>query len=249
MDAITNLEVFRSELSGTSVLILLGVGVNANTSLRSAFGHGRDWLLTAFGWGFAVFVGASIAWSSGAHLNPAVTLSLALTSVTPWGQVPAYMAGQLLGAIIGAVLAYLMYKKQFDSEPEPSTTGGIFFTSPAVRSPLWNTVSEFIATYVLIIWVLQATPSVGGTSDSGPQFANSALGYAGVAFAIIGIGASLGGATGYAINPVRDFGPRLVYALLPIRGKGSADWGYAWVPVVGPMLAAVAAAGVFSVFG
>jgi glycerol uptake facilitator protein len=178
-----------------------------------------------------------------------VTLSLALTDATPWNQVPAYLIGQFGGAILGALLVYLLYKKQFDAEEDHSGTGGIFFTGPSVRAPMWNVLSEFIATYVLILWVLQATPFVPGTSDAPPQFGNSALGYAGVAFAVIGIGASLGGATGYAINPARDFGPRLVYSLLPIKGKGSADWAYAWVPIVGPLAAAVVASGVYTALG
>ena len=240
-------QIMVSEFFGTAVLLLLGVGVNANTTLRTSFGHGRDWLLTSLGWGFAVFVGASVAWQSGAHLNPAITLALALSEVIRWGQVPWYVAAQVAGAAAGAALAYAVYKKQFDTHDDPASTGGLFYTSPAVRAPRWNLVSEAVGTFVLVYWVLESTPFVPGTGDLPPQFGNAALGYAGVAFAVIAIGASLGGPTGYAINPARDLGPRLAYAVLPIGGKGGCDWGYAWVPVVGPLLGAALAAGLYLV--
>jgi glycerol uptake facilitator protein len=241
--------ILLSEIIGTALLLLLGIGVSANTTLTRSFGHGRDWLLVSLGWGFAVFVGASVAWQSGAQLNPAVTLGLALTGSVPWTQVPWFVTAQLLGAMIGAVLAYLVYKKQFDTHDDPAATGGIFFTSPAVRAPGWNVVSEVVGTFVLVYWVLQSSPFVPGTGDSPPQLGNAALGYAGVAFTVIAIGASLGGPTGYAVNPARDLGPRIVYALLPIRGKGGAQWDYSWVPVVGPLLGAAVAAALFLAVG
>lgn len=227
---------FASEFTGTMLLILLGVGVSANTSLKKSFGFGSDWLLIAFGWGFAVFVGASVSWRSGAQLNPAVTLVQAANGVLPWDHVPIYITAQLLGAMLGAVLAYLVYKKQFDTHDDPANTGGIFFTSPSVKAPSWNIISEAIGTFVLLMWVQQSSPFQAGTADAAPQFGNSALGYAGVAFTVIAIGASLGGPTGYAINPVRDLGPRIVYTFLPIKGKGSSNWGYSWVPIVGPLV-------------
>lgn len=234
--AYTNLALFVSEFMGTMLLLLLGVGVSANTSLKKAFGFGPDWLLIAFGWGFAVFVGASVSWRSGAQLNPAVTFQQAFVGSLPWEKVPLYLVAQLLGAMAGAGLAYLVYKKQFDTTDEPQNTGGIFFTSPSVRAPGWNIVSEAIGTFVLLIWIQESSPFQFGVGDSAPQFGNSALGYAGVAFTVIAIGASLGGATGYAINPARDLGPRIMYALLPIKGKGSCNWSYAWVPIVGPLV-------------
>lgn len=232
----SNLSLFVSEFMGTMLLILLGVGVCANTTLKKAFGRGPDWLLISFGWGFAVFVGASVAWRSGAQLNPAVTFQQAIVGSTPWNKVPLYLAAQLLGAMVGACLAYLVYKKQFDTHDEPQNTGGIFFTSPSVSAPRWNIISEAIGTFVLLIWIQESSPFQPGTGDSAPQFGNSALGYAGVAFTVIAIGASLGGATGYAINPFRDLGPRIVYTLLPIKGKGSSNWSYAWIPIVGPLV-------------
>jgi len=233
--------LFLSEFTGTMLLLLLGVGVSANTSLRKSFGYGSDWLLIAFGWGFAVFVGASVAFRSGSQLNPAVTVSLAFLDSFSWSLVPMFIAAQILGAMAGAGLAYLVYKKQFDTHDDPANTGGIFYTSPSVRAPVWNVLSEAVGTFVLITWVIQSSPFEPGTGDTGPTFGNSALGYAGVAFTVIAIGASLGGPTGYAINPARDLGPRIMYSLLPIKGKGSSNWGYAWVPLFGPMVGMVAA--------
>ncbi|TXH39882.1 MAG: aquaporin family protein [Actinobacteria bacterium] len=240
MPQYSNLALFVSEFMGTMLLILLGVGVSANTTLKKAFGFGPNWLLIAFGWGFAVFVGASVSWRSGAQLNPAVTLQQAFTGSMPWSKVPLYLVAQVLGAIVGAGLAYLVYKKQFDEADEPENTGGIFFTGPSILSPWWNIVSEAIGTFVLLIWIQESSPFQPGTADSAPQFGNSALGYAGVAFTVIAIGASLGGATGYAINPARDLGPRIMYTLLPIKGKGSSNWGYAWIPIVGPLVGVAA---------
>jgi glycerol uptake facilitator protein len=241
--------IFVSEFIGTSLLLLLGIGVGCNQNLKKSFGFGPNWLLTAFGWGFAVFVGASVAWKSGAQLNPAVTVGLAIAngdSLT-WKDVPIYVVAQVLGAMFGAVLAYLLYKKQFDTHDDPKNTGGLFYTSPSVPSTPWNLLTETIATFVLVYWVLSSSPFVAGTADSAPQFGNSALGYAAVAFVVIAIGASLGGATGYAVNPARDFGPRVVYSLLPIKGKGSSNWGYAWIASTGPIIGAAIAAVVFNV--
>ena len=235
--------LFLSEFTGTMFLLLLGVGVSANTSLRKSYGFGSDWLLIAIGWGFAVFVGASVAYRSEAQLNPAVTLALASVGSVEWALVPMFIVAQVLGAMAGAGLAYLVYKKQFDTHDDPANTGGIFYTSPSVRAPGWNVVTEAVGTFVLVTWVVQSSPFQAGTGDSSPQFGNSALGYAAVAFTVIAIGASLGGPTGYAINPARDLGPRIMYSLLPIKGKGSSNWGYAWVPIVGPIIGAVAALG------
>lgn len=241
--------ILISEFIGTAVLLLIGCGVCANVTLKKSLGYQGGWLLISVGWAFAVFVGASIAWRSGAQLNPAVTLALALTGSVPWSQVPYFFVAQLLGAMTGAGLAYLMYKKQFDTHDEPANTGGVFFTNATVRAPFWNLLSEVISTFVLVYWVLQSSPFEPGTEDSGPVFGNSALGYAGVAFTVLAIGAALGGPTGYAVNPARDLGPRIMYAFLPIKGKGSPDFGYAWVPFFGPLLGAAVAAALFSAVG
>lgn len=241
--------IFVSEFIGTALLLLLGIGVGCNQNLKRAFGYGPSWLLTSIGWGFAVFVGASVAWKSGAQLNPAVTIAITMSdsSNQAWNVVPVYIAAQVLGAMVGALLAYLLYKKQFDTNPDNTQTGGLFYTSASVPAAGWNLLSEAIATFVLIYWVLASSPFIAGTGDSPPEFGNAALGYAGVAFTVIAVGASLGGATGYAINPARDFGPRLVYWLLPLRGKGSSNWGYAWIAILGPIIGAVVAALLFNV--
>ncbi len=224
-------EIFLWELLGTAGLTLLGCGVVANVVLKKTYGTGGGWLLINVGWGFAVFVGATIAAPSGAHINPAVTLGLLASGKSPfgWGQMPAYLLGQMVGAFLGAVLAWAAYKLQFDTHDEPANTRGIFSTGPTVPNYAWNLVTEIIGTFALLFWILLTPQS------------NAALGYAGVAFVVIGIGASLGGPTGYAINPARDLGPRIAYAVLPIRGKGSPDWNYSWVPVVGPIVGGVLA--------
>ena len=216
------------ELLGTAVMVVLGSGVVANVVLGRTYGGGSGWVTITLGWGFGVFAGASIADPSGGHVNPAVTLGLAIRGLTPWPDVPWYVVGQLLGAVLGAVVAWAAYKLQFDHNEDNSGTRGIFCTTPLVRSPGWNLLTEAVATFVLVLYVL-----------AGPT--DTALGYAAVAFVVIGIGCSLGGPTGYAINPARDLGPRIAYALLPIPGKAGPDWSYALVPVVGPVVGAVAA--------
>lgn len=232
-------QAFGWEFLGTALLLLLGNGVCALNTLRTSGGRNTGWLLIAFGWGMAVFVGASVADPSGGHLNPAVTLMVALNGNLDWSLVPAYVAGQLAGAFFGAVLCWAAFKQLFDANNydedgnetgDNASTGGIFFTGPAHGNNVWNCVTEFIGTFVLLAWIAFA-PSGGEISS---------LKYFAVAFVVVAIGMSLGSPTGYAINPARDLGPRLAYALaLPIKGKGSPNWGYAWVPIVGPLLAAV----------
>ncbi|WP_424190268.1 MIP/aquaporin family protein [Actinokineospora sp. G85] len=224
---------------GTAALTLLGCGVVANTVLRKSLGFQGGWLLVNMGWGIAVFVGASIAAPTGAHLNPAVTIGLLTAGDLDLAKVPAYLLGELVGAFLGAVLCWATYKLQFDDHDQPEGTLGIFATGPTVRNLPWNLLTEVIGTFVLVLWILL---SPGAKSGEGvPDFGNAALGYAAVMFVVIGLGNSLGGPTGYAINPARDLGPRLAYAILPIKDKGGADWGYSWVPVVGPLVGAVLA--------
>ena len=222
-------EIFLWELMGTAALTLLGCGVVANVVLKKTLGSGGGWLLINIGWGFAVFVGASIAAPSGAHLNPAVTFGLLAADKLSWGDVPAYLLGEMVGAFLGAVLCWATYKLQFDTHDEPENTRGIFSTGPTVPNYTWNLITEIIGTFVLVFWIL-LNPKM-----------NIALGMAAVAFVVISIGNSLGGPTGYAINPARDLGPRIAYAVLPIKGKGSADWNYSWVPVVGPLVGGILA--------
>jgi glycerol uptake facilitator protein len=159
---------------------------------------------------------------------------------TEWADVPAYLLGQMVGAFLGAVLAWAAYKLQFDTHDEPQNTRGIFSTGPTVPNYTWNVITEVIGTFVLVFWIL-LSPGVTAGPDGVPVFGNGALGYAAVAFVVVSIGASLGGPTGYAINPARDLGPRIAYAVLPIKGKGSPDWNYSWVPVAGPIVGGVLA--------
>ncbi|MEC3981573.1 MIP/aquaporin family protein [Amycolatopsis sp. H20-H5] len=234
--------IFVWELLGTAVLILLGNGVVANHVLRKNNGHGAGTLFITFGWAFAVFTGASIAAPSGAHLNPAVTLGLAIADKVAWSDVPIYIAGQLVGAILGAILCWALYKLQFDDHPAPEETLGIFSTAPQIPNKVWNLVTEIIGTFVLVAWIL-LSPAYAMGEKGTPDFGNSALGYAGVSFVVLVIGISLGGPTGYAINPARDLGPRIAYAfILPIKRKANPNWGYSWVPVVGPLVGGALAA-------
>lgn len=231
------LGLFSSEALGTFVLLLLGAGVCAATSLNKSLAKGAGWVAIAFGWGFAVFVAVYVSAPSGAHLNPAVTIGqwvagneLVKGVPATFGNMMVYFAGQMVGAFLGAVGAWVTYKKQFDEPAEDGVKLGVFSTGPAIRSYGWNLVSEIIGTFVLVGFVVAS-----GQTPSG-------LGPLAVALVVVAIGFSLGGATGYAINPARDLGPRLAHAVLPIPGKGGSNWAYAWVPVVGPIIGAVLAA-------
>jgi len=232
---------FVSELLGTAMLVLLGCGVVANVILPKNKGFDGGWLLINFGWGLAVFAGVYVAFKSGAHINPAVTVGLLTadlpfaTLTGPEGVVTAtieptfsnalmYFAAQMIGAFVGAILCFVAYKKHFDEQADGGTKLAVFSTGPAIRSYGWNFVTEVIGTFVLVFVVVAF-----GKTPSG-------LGPLAVALLVVGIGASLGGPTGYAINPARDLGPRLAHAILPIKGKGSSDWAYSWVPVAGPLV-------------
>jgi glycerol uptake facilitator protein len=230
---ISNGAIFVSEVTGTAMLLLLGCGVVATAILKGSKGEGGGWLLINFGWGLAVFAGVYVAFRSGAHLNPAVTLGLTITGDITFQQSLIYYAAELLGAFIGAILAWLAFKQHFDAEEDPGKKLGVFSTGPAIRNYGWNTVTEVIGTFVLVFVIL----FFGGQP--------SGLGPLAVALLVVGIGASLGGPTGYAINPARDLGPRIAHAILPIKGKGGSDWGYAWVPVVGPLIGGALAAFAF----
>ncbi|AZC15138.1 aquaporin family protein [Microbacterium sp. ABRD28] len=234
--------VFISEVIGTMLLTLLGCGVVANVALTKTKGFAGGFLLVNFGWGLAVFAGVTVAYVSGAHLNPAVTLGLVANGATEFGQgVPVgplsilvYIGAQMIGAFIGAVLAWAAYKKHFDAEEDAATKLGVFSTGPAIRTYGWNLVTEIIGTFVLVFVVI-------GFGRNGDPSGLAALGALPVALLVVGIGASLGGPTGYAINPARDLGPRIAHAILPIKNKGGSDWSYAWVPIVGPIIGGVLA--------
>jgi len=228
---------FISELTGTALLITLGDGVVANVILNKTKGNNGGLIAITFGWAIAVFVGVYAAASSGSHLNPAVTIALASLGKFDWANVPLYVTAQMLGAMLGSFLVWLMYRRHFDATNDPDTQLAVFCTAPAIRNPVDNLVSEIIGTFVLILGVLfiAAPNSSLGSLDALP-----------VALLVLGIGLSLGGPTGYAINPARDLGPRIMHAILPIKGKGGSDWGYSWIPVLGPVIGCLLAALCFS---
>jgi glycerol uptake facilitator protein len=236
--------VFLSEVLGTSILLLLGIGVVANVLLVNSKGRNGGWLLINFGWAIGVYAGVYVAYRSGAHLNPAVTLGLLASGADEYApdvdvslvSTVVYIVAQMLGAILGATAAWLAYKTHYDAHDVEGEKLATFSTGPGMRSPLWNTVTEVIATFVLVYVIIQ----FGNTP--------SQVGPLAVALLVLGIGASLGGPTGYAINPARDLGPRIAHALLPIEGKGGSDWGYSWVPVVGPIVGGVLAGLISQVF-
>jgi glycerol uptake facilitator protein len=228
------MHALTGELIGTALLILLGDGVVANVLLQKTKGHAGGWIVITFGWAMAVFVGVLVAsTASGAHLNPAVSLGLAAAGKFEWGLVPGYIAAQMLGACAGAAVMWFQYKSHFDTTDDRDAKLAVFCTGPAIRSPGLNLFSEAVGTFVLAFAALSISSSTGGLGslDALP-----------VALVVLVIGLSLGGTTGYAINPARDLGPRIMHALLPIPGKRDSDWGYAWVPVAGPIAGAVLAA-------
>ncbi len=231
---------FIAEIVGSALLILLGNGVVANVVLKKTKGNEGGWVVIAMGWGLAVFAAVFVVGPiSGAHINPAVSLGLALAGKFPWADVPYYVVAQLIGSFLGAVLVWLHYHPHFASTKDQPSKLAVFCTGPAIRSTPWNFVSELIGTFVLVFGVLHlASPEVGlGALDALP-----------VGLLVLAIGLSLGGTTGYAINPARDLGPRLAHAMLPISGKGPSDWGYAWIPVAGPVVGGLLAAGLFNAF-
>jgi len=233
-------EIFLSELIGTALLTLLGCGVVANIALARNKGLGGGFLMVNFGWGLAVFAGVTVSYNSGAHLNPAVTLGLLASGADLSAvQVLIYLLAQLLGAFIGAVLCWVAYKQHFDDEPDAATKLGVFSTGPAIRSYGWNFLTEVIGTFVLVFVVIGF--GRGGDPDLATPAGLAALGALPVALLVVGIGASLGGPTGYAINPARDLGPRIAHFVLPIKGKGTSDWAYSWVPIAGPIVGGVIA--------
>ena len=231
---------FFAEFFGTAMIIVLGGGVVANVLLSQTKGHNSGWIVITFGWAAGVFTGVLIAAPvSGAHLNPAVTIALVIAHKFSPSLIPLYFSAQLLGAMFGAGLVWLAYKKHFDITPEAASKLAVFSTMPNIRSYWHNLITEIIGTYVLALAVLyMAEPEVGlGALNALP-----------VAIVVLGIGLSLGGPTGYAINPARDLGPRIMHYLLPIPGKGDSDWKYSWVPIVGPFIGAVLAAVMFILF-
>ena len=239
---------FIAEVVGTAVLILLGDGVVANVVLKDTKGHNGGWIVITTAWALAVYVGVVIAGPvSGAHLNPAVTLGLALAGKFAWALVPSYVAAQLLGGALGSALVWLLYKDHFDRTPEPALKLAVFCTGPAIRNHTNNFINEVIGTLVLVLTIFYI--SGGEITSTHTAIGLGSVGALPVALLVWVIGLALGGTTGYAINPARDLAPRLMHALLPLRDKGPSEWSYAWIPVLGPLAGAALAALLFVQLG
>jgi len=231
---------FTAELTGTCMMIVLGEGVVANALLAKTKGNGGGVVAITIGWAMAVFVGVfCVSGISGAHLNPAVSIGLAIAGKFDWALVPMYFLAQLLGAMLGSTIVWVMYRQHFDASDNAGDKLACFSTGPAIRHTFQNLFSELLGTFVLILGVLLM---VKGSSSLGPLDALP------VALLVLAIGLSLGGTTGYAINPARDLGPRIMHALLPIKGKGGSDWSYSWIPILGPVVGAALAALFFNFF-
>ena len=247
------MDLFLAELVGTMLLIVFGEGVVANVALARTKGKDAGWMVVTTAWGLAVALAVyCVGRISGAHINPAVTLGLASIGAFEWALVPRYLAGQFVGAFLGAVVVWLTYRPYFEATEDPEAIRGVFCTSAAIRSTPWALVAELVGTVVLLFGVLALGANAGeltdGTLDLSAVYSvgiNPLL----VGFLVWGIGLSLGGPTGYAINPARDLAPRIAHALLPIRHKGDSDWGYAWIPVVGPIVGGIAGAWLFRLLG
>jgi glycerol uptake facilitator protein len=234
-------EKFLAEILGTGLLILLGDGVVAGVLLSKSKAQNSGWIVITTAWAFAVFTGVVVAGPiSGAHLNPAVTLGLAVQGALPWEEVPVYFAGEMIGAFIGAVLVFFHYYPHWAESEDANLKLAVFSTGPAIRSVTWNFVSEVIGTFVLVFVIFAFA------NNKGPAEGLASLGALPVALLVLVIGLSLGGTTGYAINPARDLGPRIAHFLLPIPGKRDSDWSYSWIPVVGPLVGGALAALVYN---
>lgn len=224
------MSVYIAELIGTALLVYLGDGVCANNNLKKTGGHGSGLIVIAFGWAFAVVVPAMIFGpTSGAHFNPALTIALAVGGSLEWSLVPGYILSQMVGGILGGCMVWLQYRDHFNATEDKGAILGSFCTSPAIANPVQNLISEIMGTFMLVFGIL-------GISQTTSMDTSASLSSFGVGGIILVIGVSLGGTTGYAINPARDLGPRIAHAFLPIKHKGDSNWGYAWIPVVGPIL-------------
>jgi glycerol uptake facilitator protein len=236
---------FLPEFIGTALLLLLGNGVNANVSLQKSNGNSSGWIVIAFGWAMAVFVGVYVCASLGgnSHLNPAVTIADAIKT-NNWTKVPIYILAQMLGAMTGAFLAWLAYRSHFEATTDGNAMLGVFCNAPAIPNTFNNMMTEIIGTFALVFGAF----SMSGARINDVGISLGALDALPVALLVFAIGLSLGGPTGYAINPARDLGPRIVHFILPIKNKRDSNWSYSWIPVVGPVIGAVIAAFVFKAF-
>src|SRR5215471_8286096 len=248
------MQTLLAEAIGTMILVLPGDGVVANVVLARTKGQNGGWIVITTGWGVAVAMAIyAVGRISGAHLNPAVTIGLAAIGSFPWTQVPGYIAAQMIGGFVGAVLVWLAYLPHWSATADPASKLGVFSTGPAIRSTASNVICEVIGTALLLFGVLAIAANAQGWTRPGDVdlslvFSRGLQPLLGGVL-ILGIGLSLGGPTGYALNPARDLGPRLAHALLPIPGKGSSDWSYAWIPVIAPVIGGIAGAGLFALVG
>jgi glycerol uptake facilitator protein len=235
---------FVAEIVGTFLLMLLGNGVVANCVLNKTKGQNSGWIVITTGWALAVFVGVLVAGPySGAHINPAVTLSLATAGLFDWALVGPYIGAQFIGAMLASSLVWILHKDHYDETPDPGMKLATFCTSPAIRNYSRNILGEITGTFVLVFAVLYiAAPELTIGSENNVSFGLGSLGALPVAFIVWSVGLSLGGTTGYAINPARDLGPRIMHAILPIKDKGKSDWSYSWIPVLGPVTGGLVAA-------
>lgn len=233
-----------AEFIGTALLLLMGTGVVANASLNKTLAQGSGWVLITFGWGLGVFVGVIVAGPySGAHLNPSVTIGLAVAGKFAWAKVLGYTLAQLGGAFTGSTLAWFLYSSQYNETTDAGAILGTFSTGPAIPNTIRNLYSEILGTFVLVFVVLYiAGASIELESTQTAKIGLGSIGALPVALLVVAIGMSLGGTTGYAINPARDLGPRIAHTLLPIKHKGDSNWGYAWIPILGPILGGTIAA-------
>lgn len=233
---------FTAELIGTMLVILLGNGVVANVVLKGTKGHNAGWMVITTGWALAVYVGVVVAGPySTAHLNPAVSIGLAIAGKFEWHSVAPFIIAQIIGSVLGALLVWIVYRDHFNTTEDPDTQLAVFSTAPAIRNTLFNLLSEIVGTFVLVFVVLFFTDAQMG-DNSKTRIGLGSLGAIPVTFLVWAIGLSLGGTTGYAINPARDLGPRIAHTFLPMKRKGSSNWKYAWVPIIGPFLGAGIAA-------
>lgn len=240
---------FIAEIIGTFILMLLGNGVVANVLLNGTKGNNSGWIVITTAWALAVYVAVLIAGPiSGAHINPAVTLSLAIAGLFEWSQVPTYIAAQFIGAMLGAFTVYIFHKKHYDITEDADAVSATFCNAPAIPNKLNNLFSEIVGTFVLLLAVFYITPAEFTTATGENTIVGlGSVGAIPIAFVVWSIGISLGGTTGYAINPARDLGPRIVLALLPIKNKNTG-WGYSWIPVLGPIIGGALAALLFMAF-
>jgi glycerol uptake facilitator protein len=241
------MEAYLGEFIGTMILILLGDGVVAGVLLRNSKAENSGWIVITLGWGMAVAMAVySVGWISGAHINPAVTIGLASIGLLEWAQVPGYIIAQFLGAFTGAVLVWLAYLPHWEETADPGLKLGVFCTAPAIYNRVANLVTEIIGTAMLVFGVVAILNTF---TAGGEELAWGGLFPLLIGLLVLGIGLSLGGPTGYAINPARDLGPRIAHAVLPIAGKGGNDWGYSWIPVLGPIIGGILGAVLYSILG